>query len=128
MDTKTITLNKTGLDGKPMVEQVTVAKFVEMYNIQNAVFTRTTDYSQTLLGQLYAENPENDFFKHCEPKLVEYAKKRAEEIKENPARGIVEKFVEPEEEPEEQPNNVTKPLPAPEKPKPNGDEPEEEKF
>jgi hypothetical protein len=126
MKTKKITLNKLDPSGKPLVESITVEKFVEMYNTQNLVFTRTTEYTQLLLGQLFLENPNNPFFKKCDTKLLGYAKKRAQEIKENPERGILV-FEEPELEDEEgAADNVVplRPEGEPEKETP----PEEETF
>jgi hypothetical protein len=100
MHTKKITMNKLDPNGKPVIESVTVAQFVEMYNTQNMVFTRTTQYSQALLGQLYLENPNNPFFKKIDPKLLKYAQNKAEEIKKNPALGVIE-YKEPKEVPKE---------------------------
>lgn len=101
MERKKITLNKIGNDGKPEETQVTVNTFVKMYNDQNVVFTKINDYSQALLGQLYKENPDNAFFKHCVPNIVEFAKKRAELIVVDPNAGIVK---EPELAPETKPD------------------------
>lgn len=118
MERKRITLNKLDPNGKPVQTSITVKDFIEMYNVQNSVFTRTTEYTQILLGQLFIENPDSPFFKKCDPQLLVYAKKRAEEIKKDPAKGIL-KFVEPKkkEEPKKDSENNTVPFKKEEAPK-----------
>ncbi len=105
MDVKTITLNKV-VNGKPIKEEVTVNKFIEMYNVQQVVFERTTDYAQALMGQLFLKDPGNPFFTSCGKVILDFAKKRAEEIKENPSLGMIpepKKMEEVTPEVEEQP-------------------------
>lgn len=86
MERKKIPLN----NAKGEESQVTVMKFIEMYNQQNMILMRTTHYSQMLLGQLFIENKDNPFFKTCGETLLGYAEEKAKKIEDNPAEGQVE--------------------------------------
>jgi len=108
MERKKITLNKPMVDGKPVTEQVTVAQFVEMYNVQNQVFTKTTRYAQMLLGQLYLVNPDNPFFKTCGDVILNFSKEHAVRIKEKPEIGVLPE-IKKEEVPEVTPETTPPP-------------------
>lgn len=66
-------------DGKPVTKQISVDGFVDLYNTQNVVLTKTTHLVETILALLYKESPNNQFFKKY-PDLEEFAKKRSETI------------------------------------------------
>jgi len=79
-DKKKLTITKLDKEGKEYDTEVTVKEFVAMYNAQNKVFTIINIISQEILGQLYYENPENDFFKDCDKKMKDFAIIRAKAI------------------------------------------------
>ena len=73
MEKKKIEVNHIK-DGKKIVSRVTVAKFIEMYNTQNEVFTRTTEIAQNAMVALYRIAPDNDFFDGAGDAIIKFCK------------------------------------------------------
>ena len=115
MDKMKVKMNRI-VDDKEVQEEISVNKLVEIYNTQNLVFTRTTEHTQMLLGQLYIENPNNIFFQNADEKIVEYAKNKAEAIKANPEIGYVKKLPVKDEITDVESEDVTEPKHKPDIP------------
>lgn len=77
-----VTMNYRDPNGKVTKKEITVQEFTELYNNQTKTLMETTFVLQKALTCFYIAQPEHDYFKKCDAKLLEFVKEMAQKAKE----------------------------------------------
>lgn len=88
MDLRTLPMTETDAAGNKIEKSLTVRKFVELYNIKNALVNQLSVITRALAGELYLIDPGNPYFisEDCGEAFLKVAQKRAEYLKQE--RGL----------------------------------------